>query len=130
MKVLDINEFEETVKEIEDSKAYKKFQQDKRSREEMIIETMQELDNPINAQRSIIAKLKLYVDDRIEREIMNDGDLSNMTRVWAKDVIGMLNDLQIGMYGSKSVNLNLGTNGEAVSHAQIAQKIKQLRNTK
>ena len=80
-----------------------------------------DLSLPVNAQKQLAAKVKLFLDAGITRELADKGYLSDYTRRWVHLYNSLLDSIQKSLFGDKSVSLHL----HKVSHAHIASKIKE-----
>jgi len=89
-------------------------------------EAMEKFDNPIMIQKELAAKMKVFVDRQINTEMITTGRLSNLTRMWIKDVLEVSKDLQIQMHGTKNLNVNVDINN--INHSQIANKLRAIKN--
>jgi len=65
------------------------------------------LDNPVAYQQERAAKLKLYIDKRMEEELEEFKYVSDFTRKFIVLYHDMLDKIQKSLYGEKSVNINL-----------------------
>ncbi len=84
-------------------------------------ELLEKMKDPLKAQQEIAAKIKNFLDQRIEYEIKQNGSLSNGTRMWVESYNSLLEKIQKAMHGDKSVNLHL----HKVSHSDISEKIRE-----
>ena len=90
------------------------------SKEEMDALFLQ-MQNPVNAQQEIAAKIKNFLDNRMGQEMTASGSLSSNTRMWVETYNNLLEKIQKAMHGEKSVNLHL----VKVSHSDISEKIRE-----
>lgn len=90
------------------------------TKEEMEI-LFKQMQDPVNAQQEIAAKIKNFLDNRMELEITNSGSLSSNTRMWVETYNNLLEKIQKAMHGEKSVNLHM----VKVSHSDISEKIRE-----
>lgn len=90
--------------------------------EQDVQEVIKALENPVTLQKELAAKLKIIIDERIQREMKEDNALSKGTKEWVDSYNNMLNNIQSNMYGTKNLNLNL--TGK-VSHSQIGAMIRK-----
>lgn len=90
-----------------------------------IAEMMKQMDSPVELMKNIAVKMKLFLDRQIEKDIIEKGRLSGDTRRWAKDYTELLEKIQKGLFGEKSVNLHLH---QTVSNSAIASKIRKHQN--
>lgn len=82
---------------------------------------LEEMQNPVDAQRRLAVQIKMFLDDRIEKEMKEKGILSDHTRRWVESYNSILEKLQKSLFGDKSVNLHI----HKVTHALIATKIRE-----
>lgn len=82
---------------------------------------LEDMQNPIKAQQEIAAKIKVSLDRKIDQDIAERGYLSDHTRRWVEAYNKILESIQKGLYGDRSVNLHV----HKVTHSQIAAKIRE-----
>ena len=82
---------------------------------------LEEMDNPVLAQKKIAVQIKHFLDNKINSEMKKSGTLSESTRRWIESYNSILEKIQKAMHGDKSVNLNI----HAISHADIAARIRE-----
>jgi len=82
---------------------------------------LKDMQNPVNAQKEIAVKVKLFLDKRIKDEIDKNGVLGDNTRKWIETYTSLLEKLQRAIYGDKSLNLHV----HAVTHGDIAAKMRE-----
>lgn len=82
---------------------------------------LEEMDNPVLAQKKIAVQIKHFLDNKITSEMKKGGTLSESTRRWIESYNSILEKIQKAMHGDKSVNLNI----HAISHADIAARIRE-----
>ena len=126
MEIITESKFNELIRKADKEGVAKYMDQPEEEKVESFKEVLEKMDNPIEAQKYLLAKVNLFLNEQIEDEMRTDGKLSNMTRIWVKDSVDMLDKLEHNLHGKKSLNLNL--DADSISHGQIAQKIKQLRD--
>lgn len=86
------------------------------------LERVQEaLETPTNIQSELAAKIKIFLDEKMEEEMKNQGYLSHFTRLWIKEFKDVLDNLHKNLYGEKSVNFHLGK----ISHGHIASEMRE-----
>lgn len=85
---------------------------------------LDKMKNPVDAQKEMAVKIKLFLDKHMESEMSTQGFLSDYTRRWVKDYNDILEKIQKALYGDKSTNLHLHN----VTHSQIAAKIRKSKN--
>ncbi len=85
-------------------------------------ELLAQMDNPVLAQKRLAVQIKVSLDKRIKEEMKSKGYLSEITRKWVDTYNSILEKIQKGLHGDKSVNLNLHG---VVSHSDIAAKIRE-----
>ena len=93
-----------------------------------IEETKAMFDSPVEVQKEMAAKIKAFLDYQMMSEMRTDGRLSNSTRNWVRDFMGMSKDIHVQLYGTKSTNLKLDAN--TISHGDIAKKLRELKGEK
>jgi hypothetical protein len=81
---------------------------------------LEEMDNPVLAQKKIAVQIKHFLDNKIASEMKQNKTLSESTRRWIESYNSILEKIQKAMHGDKSVNLNI----HAISHADIAARIR------
>ena len=82
---------------------------------------LQDMQNPINSQKEIAVRVKLFLDKRIEDEMEKNGVLGDNTRKWVETYTSILDKLQRAIWGDKSLNLHV----HAVTHGDVAAKIRE-----
>ena len=82
---------------------------------------VKKMDQPVELQKDLAARLKLFLDKRIREEMKNKGYLSDFTRRWVKEYNDLLDRIHRNLYGDKSVHLHLGK----VTHAHIASAMRE-----
>jgi hypothetical protein len=82
---------------------------------------LEKMQSPVEAQKEMAAKIKFFLDKRIEKEMGEKGYLSDFLRRWVKDYNEILDRIQKSLYGDKSVNLHLFK----VSNSDVAAKIRK-----
>ena len=80
-----------------------------------------DMQNPVNAQKDIAVKVKLFIDKRIKDEMEQKGVLGDNTRKWIETYNSLLEKLQRAIYGDKSLNLHV----HQVTHGEIAAKMRE-----
>jgi len=96
-------------------------EQEKEITEEDFKELLKDMENPINSQKEIAVKVKLFLDKRIKDEMEKNGVLGDNTRKWVETLSSLLEKLQRSIYGDKSVNLHV----HKITHGEIAAKIRE-----
>lgn len=81
------------------------------------------MENPVNAQKELAVKVKMFLDEKMKIEMAKNGYLSDSTRRWIESYNNILEKLQKSLYGDKSVNLHI----HKVTHSQIAAKIREAK---
>lgn len=84
-------------------------------------EMMEEMQNPIKAQKEMAVKIKIFLDHRIDKEMKEKGELTQGTRHWIESYNKILDKLQSAIHGDKSINLHI----HKVSHSDIQNKIRE-----
>ncbi len=82
---------------------------------------LEEMENPVVAQKQMAVRIKIFLDKRIEKEMEEKGLLSDHTRRWVESYNNLLEKIQKALYGEKSVNINL----HKVTPSQIAARMRQ-----
>ena len=82
---------------------------------------LEEMQNPVQAQKRIAVQIKIFLDRMISDEMKKKGFLSDHTRRWVESYNNILEKIQKALHGDKSVRLNL----HAISHSQIATKMRE-----
>ena len=85
---------------------------------------LEELANPVTAQKQMAVKIKHFLDKRITKEMVEKGVLSDHTRRWVESYNNLLEKIQKALYGEKSVNFHI----HKVTHSQIAARMRQYKN--
>ena len=80
-----------------------------------------DMQNPVNAQKEIAVKVKLFLDKRIKDEMEQKGVLGDNTRKWIETYTALLEKLQRAIHGDKSLNLHV----HQVTHGEIAAKMRE-----
>ncbi len=79
---------------------------------------LKEMETPLNAQRELATKMKIFVDEQIEKDIKEYNGIRESTRRFINDYNIMLTNLHKSTFGDKtSVDVN-------ISHSMIASKIR------
>lgn len=123
MDIIGKEEFDEAENLPEPPKLPKPFDMTTSSEmtEERFQSMMENLKNPVEAQKEIAVRLKNYLDQKMDKELGENGYLSDSLRRWVTEYNGLLEKIQKALYGDKSVNLHL----HKVSHSHIASKIRR-----
>lgn len=80
---------------------------------------LKEMETPLNAQRELATKMKIFVDEQIEADIKGYNKITESTRKFIQDYNNMLSNLHKNTFGDKtSVDIN-------ISNSMIASKIRQ-----
>jgi hypothetical protein len=95
-------------------------EEEKEVKEDNFEKMLQEMENPVLEQKKLAIKLRKFLNQRIEGEMLK-GNLTENTRKWVDSYNGILEKIQKSLHGDKSVNLQI----HAVSHSDIAQKIRE-----
>ncbi len=83
---------------------------------------MVQMENPIEAQKEIAIKIKIFLDAKMSREMEELNALTDSTRRWIETYNNLLEKIQKSIYGDKSVNLHI----HKISHSDIATKIREI----
>lgn len=89
--------------------------------EELLKKTIEQTNYPIELQKQLAAKMKLFIDNRIAKDIEEKGYLTDYTRRNIELYEKILNNLHKNLYGEKSINLNLH---ERISHVQLGEFLR------
>ncbi len=89
--------------------------------EEKFEKLIEQMSNPVSAQKQLAVQIKLFLDRRIRKELTEKGILSDHTRRWVEQFNKILDSIQKSLYGDKSVNLHV----HKVTHSAIAAKMRE-----
>ncbi len=81
---------------------------------------LEDMQNPVNSQKEIAVKVKVFLDKRIKDEMKKNGILGDNTRKWIETYTNLLERLQRAIHGDKSLNLHV----HQITHGEIAAKIR------
>jgi len=84
-------------------------------------EIIELFDKPVERQKEMAAKIKLYLDERIAEDIRESKVIKESTRRFIELYNELIDKLHKNLYGEKSVNLHL----HKVSHDHISQLIRK-----
>lgn len=87
---------------------------------------IKKLEQPVDLQKELAAKLKLYIDSRMNKELSEKGYLSDFVRRWISEYNELLDRIQKNLYGDKSVSIHL----HKVSHSNISSMMRKYKNEK
>jgi len=87
---------------------------------------IKKLEQPVDLQKELAAKLKLYIDQRMNKELTEKGYLSDFVRRWISEYNELLDRIQKNLYGDKSVNIHL----HKVSHSNISAMMRKYKDEK
>ncbi len=80
---------------------------------------LKEMDKPAEMQKELAVKMKIFVDEQIERDIKEYNQIRDNTRKFIQDYNNILSMLNKNLYGDKTqVDIN-------ISNSMIASKIRQ-----
>ena len=82
---------------------------------------LKDMQNPVNAQKEIAVKIKVFLDKRIDDEIQKNGVLGDNTRKWIETYTTLLDRLQKAIHGDKTLNLHV----HQITHGEIAAKMRE-----
>lgn len=85
-------------------------------------EMLKDMQNPVNSQKEIAVKVKVFLDKRIKDEMDKNGVLGDNTRKWIETYTTLLEKLQRAIHGDKSLNLHV----HQVTHGEIAAKMREV----
>lgn len=120
MEQISRDEFEKEFKKVQEI-APKKIEEEKEVSAENFQEMLKNMQNPVNSQKEIAVKVKLFLDKRIKDELEKNGVLGDNTRKWIETYTSLLEKLQRAIHGDKSLNLHV----HKVSHGEIAAKMRE-----
>lgn len=83
---------------------------------------LKDMQNPVNSQKEIAVKIKIFLDNRIEQEMEKQGVLGDNTRKWIETYTSLLEKLQRAIHGDKSLNLHV----HKITHGEIAAKMREV----
>lgn len=126
MEIITEEKFAELVKKADESGVVNYASMQEQERLEVLTQIEKSMDNPVDIQKRLAAKLSLVIEEQIDEEMRTSGRISGATNRQTKDLFEMLDKIQHNVHGKKSVNLNL--EADSVSHGQIASKLKRLKN--
>lgn len=89
--------------------------------EEGFSKMLKDMQNPVNSQKEIAVKVKVFLDKRIKDEMEKNGVLGDNTRKWIETYTTLLEKLQRAIHGDKSLNLHV----HQVTHGEIAAKMRE-----
>lgn len=114
MEIIDEKKFEEAdITDLQDRKDVT---------EEEFQKLLEDMQNPVEAQKYLAVQIKMFLDKRIKEETEDKGILSDHTRRWVESYTSILEKIQKALYGDKSVSLHMHN---IVSHTQIATRVRQ-----
>lgn len=82
---------------------------------------LEDMQNPVNSQKEIAVKVKLFLDKRIKDEMTKNSVLGDNTRKWIETYTTLLEKLQRAIHGDKSLNLHV----HQITHGEIAAKMRE-----
>jgi len=126
MDKISAKDFKDIEKELPDLPQVKKPQRLEaweNMTDEKFNELMNKLDNPVDFQKELAVKLKIFLDGQMEMEMGQLGMLTSKTQSWIHTFNDTLEKIQRSIHGTKKVNVNVN-----VTHSQIAAKIRQHNN--
>ena len=98
---------------------------ERKEEKEITVEDFEQLltdmQNPVNAQKEIAVKVKLFLDKRIKDEMDKNGILGDNTRKWIETYTALLEKLQRAIHGDESLNLHV----HEITHGEIAAKMRE-----
>lgn len=99
----------------------KRKEQEKETNAEDFDQMIKDMQNPVNSQKEIAVKVKLFLDKRIKDEMEKNGVLGDNTRKWIETYTTLLEKLQRAIHGDKSLNLHV----HQITHGEIAAKMRE-----
>ena len=91
--------------------------------EEEFSTLLKKMENPVDCQKEVAVRVKLFLDHQINTEMKEKGVLSESTRRWVNQFNNICETIQKALYGDKSVNLHV----VKVTHSDIAKNIRKYR---
>jgi len=122
MEEISRDAFEEEMKKVQEI-APKKINEEKEVTQEDFDKMLKDMQNPVNSQKEIAVKVKVFLDKRIKDELYKNGVLGDNTRKWIETYTSLLEKLQRAIHGDKSLNLHV----HKVSHGDIAARMRESR---
>ena len=101
--------------------APERVKEEKKITEDQFFEMLKDMQNPVNSQKEIAVKIKVFLDKRIEDEMDKNGVLGDNTRKWIETYTTLLEKLQRAIHGDKSLNLHV----HEITHGDVAAKIRE-----
>lgn len=98
-----------------------KKEESKEITEEDFDKMLDDMNNPVNAQKRLAVQIKIFLDKRIKDEYKEKNYLSDSTRRWVESYNNILEKIQRALHGDKSINLHL----HKVTHGQVALKMRE-----
>ena len=89
MKEVSNEEFEKAMKMAPERKG-----KEKEITPEEFEQMLNDMQNPVNSQKEIAVKIKLFLDKRINDELERNGILGDNTRKWIETYTSLLEKLQ------------------------------------
>ena len=89
--------------------------------EEEFKQMLEDMNNPVMAQKHLAVQIKIFLDRRIKEEYSEKGVLGDNTRRWVESYNNILEKIQRAIHADKSVNLHL----HKVTHGQVALKMRE-----
>lgn len=89
--------------------------------EKEFTDLLKDMQNPVNAQKEIAVRIKLFLDKRIGDELDRNGVLGDNTRKWIETYTSILDKLQRALHGDKTLNLHV----HQITHGEIAAKMRE-----
>ena len=80
------------------------------------------MDNPLEEQKQIAVKMKLYIDAQMKRDLVEYGKFTETTRKWLSDYNTLLSAMHKNIHGDKT------THEIKLTHGMIASKIRESLN--
>lgn len=99
-----------------------RIKEDKEITEEDFTKMLKDMQNPVNSQKEIAVKIKIFLDKRIRDEMDKNGVLGDNTRKWIETYTSLLEKLQRAIHGDKSLNLHV----HEITHGDIAAKMREV----
>lgn len=98
-----------------------RIKEEKEMTEKEFEHMLKDMENPVNSQKEIAVKIKIFLDKRIRDEMDKNGILGDNTRKWIETYTSLLEKLQRAIHGDKSLNLHV----HKITHGEIAAKMRE-----
>lgn len=92
--------------------------------ESKLTDIQKALEQPVEAQKELTAKIKLFLDHQIAQDIRDRGRLSPFTLKWTELYNNLLNNIQRNTYGDKHTHNVSG----GITYADVSQLIRDAKH--